>query len=274
MIFMKQKKWIVDTTLRDGEQCPGIAFGPDDKLKLALLLEEAGVYELEVGIVSSASTQGEHCITKILEQHNNAKISVWSRMIANEVKEACILQPDIIHIGVPVSYVQIYTKLRKNKVWVLKQLDECINMAIRYHIDLTIGLEDATRSDLGFLLSVIKQLTSAGVKRVRVADTVGIITPDRGSQIVKDIKKVYENLEMEVHEHNDIGMAIANSIVLANAGADYVDCTLLGIGERAGNCNLTDFLHASEHIFDCGIDKKKIQQAEEAMIEMIGKGFQ
>jgi len=269
---MKRKKWIVDTTLRDGEQCPGIAFQEEDKVRLALLLEKAGVYELEAGIADMA-IENAHCVSQILSKRKTAMISVWCRMIPEEVEAACILQPDIIHIGVPVSYVQIYTKLRKNKVWVQRQLLACLNTALKYRVKLTIGLEDATRSDLGFMLSIIRELNQAGVNRVRVADTVGIITPDRGEQIIRDIRKNFETLEIETHEHNDIGMAVANSIVLSNAGADYIDCTLLGIGERAGNCNLGDFLHASEHIFDCGIQKDIMKEAEETMIQIIGNGF-
>lgn len=258
---MKERKYIVDTTLRDGEQSPGIAFGIEDKLKIARLLDEIGVYEIEAGIpvISELEEEG---IRLIIEQKRNAKISVWSRMSIQDVKRSIACKPDIIHIGAPASYVQIYSKLKKNKGWVLKSVLECVDVAMSHKVAVTVGLEDASRSDIGFLLSMIKELQKAGVDIIRVADTVGILTPVRTREIVTMIRD-YSDIKIELHIHNDLGMAVANSIIGAKAGADFIDCTLFGIGERTGNCNLYDFVKAGEALFHFDISKKQVRSVEQ-----------
>jgi homocitrate synthase NifV len=262
---MKETKYIVDTTLRDGEQSPGIALGIEDKVKIARLLDEMGVYEIEAGvpIISDAEEEG---ISRIIENKNKAKISVWSRMNINDVKRSIICKPDIIHIGTPVSYIQIYSKLKKNKSWVLKNLLACVDSARSQNINVTVGLEDASRSDIGFLLSMIKELQNAGVDMIRIADTVGVLTPNRTKEMVETIKD-HSSIKIEMHIHNDLGMAVANSIVGAKAGADYIDCTLFGIGERTGNCNLYDFVHSCDSIFQFAMNKKQIKHVEQQVYQ-------
>lgn len=257
---MKEYKHIVDTTLRDGEQSPGIALRTEDKVKIAKLLDEIGVYEIEAGVPCLSETETES-ICKIIENRKNAKISVWSRMNVNDVKHSISCKPDIIHIGTPVSYIQIYSKLKKNKAWVQKNILDCVEIAKSNGVDVTVGLEDASRSDIGFILSLIKELKKAGVDIIRIADTVGILTPGRTKEIVETIK-THTDIKIEMHVHNDLGMAVANSIVGAKAGADFIDCTLFGIGERTGNCNFYDFVHASESIFSFAMNKKQIRQIE------------
>jgi homocitrate synthase NifV len=258
---MKENKYIVDTTLRDGEQSPGIALCTKDKVKIAKLLDEIGVYEIEAGVpcIGQAEADG---ISEIIENTRNAKISVWSRMNINDVKFSINCNPHIIHIGTPVSYIQIYNKLKKNKAWVQKNILECVYEAKNQGIEVTVGLEDASRSDIGFILSLIKELKKAGVNIIRLADTVGILTPNRTKEIVETIK-AHSDVEIEMHVHNDLGMAVANSIIGAKAGAAFVDCTLFGIGERTGNCNFYDFVHASESIFNFAMSKKQIKNIEE-----------
>ncbi len=257
---MKDIKYIVDTTLRDGEQSPGIALGVEEKVKIAGLLDDLGVHEIEAGI-PVISDEEEESICRILERKNRAKISVWSRMNIQDVECSIACRPDILHIGAPVSYVQIYNKLRKNKTWVIRNILACVDLALSKGVEVTVGLEDASRSDIGFLLSVIKELQQAGVHMVRVADTVGVLTPGRTRELIRTIKE-YSDIQIELHIHNDLGMAVANSIVGAKAGADYIDCTLFGIGERTGNCNLYDFINASEELFDFAMNKKQIRTVE------------
>ena len=260
---MKELKYIVDTTLRDGEQSPGIALGIDDKIKIAGLLDELGVYEIEAGvpIISEVEEEG---IRRIIEQKKRAKISVWSRMNSNDVKRSIACKPDIIHIGTPVSYIQIYSKLKKNKGWVLKNILECVETAKSHNIAVTVGLEDASRSDIGFLLSMVKELQRVGVDMIRIADTVGVLTPNRTKEMVETLK-AHMDIKIEMHVHNDLGMAVANSIVGAKAGADYIDCTLFGIGERTGNCNLYDFVNACDSIFQFAMSKKQIRSVEQQL---------
>lgn len=257
---MKEKKYIVDTTLRDGEQSPGIVLCSEDKLKIAKYLDEIGVYEIEAGI-PCVSKMEEEGISRIKENTKNALISVWSRMNKEDIKKSIACKPDIIHIGTPVSYIQIYSKLKKNKVWVQKQILECVAIAQSEGVDVTVGLEDASRSDIGFVLSLIKELRKEGVKTIRLADTVGVLTPNRTKEIVETIKS-NSDVKIEMHVHNDLGMAVANSIIGAKAGADYIDSTLFGIGERTGNCNFYDLVKASESIFQFAMTKKQIKEVE------------
>lgn len=262
---MVEKKLIVDTTLRDGEQSPGIAFTEQDKIELAVMLDKIGVYEIEAGI-PIVQMESKDYIDEIKKQCKCSKISLWSRMNPLDVKQAILYKPDILHIGVPVSYVQIYGKLNKNKTWVQKTLIECIHIALSGGIDVTVGFEDASRSDEGFMINTAKIIERLGVKTLRVADTVGILTPQRTKEL---IEKIHEESSMviEFHGHNDLGMGIANSIAGAKADAALIDCTILGIGERSGNCDLYKFLYATERIFDCGIDKRNVIAIENALRE-------
>ncbi len=260
---MKEIKYIVDTTLRDGEQSPGIALSAEDKIKIAKLLDELGVYEIEAGI-PVLSDMEEEGILGIIESSHKAKVSVWSRMNANDVRHSIRCRPDIIHIGTPVSYIQIYSKLKKNKGWVIKNILECVDIAMSQNIDVTVGLEDASRSDIGFLLSIIKELKNAGVNTIRIADTVGVLSPRRTKELIETIK-ANTDIRIEMHVHNDLGMAVANSIVGAKAGAELIDCTLFGIGERTGNCNLHDFVHSCESVFQFAMSNKQIRQVEQQL---------
>ena len=257
---MKEIRYIVDTTLRDGEQSPGITLRAEDKVKIAKQLDELGVYEIEAGIPASGREE-EESILRIVNTCHRAKISVWCRMNQTDIQKAIQCKPDIIHIGVPVSYVQIYNKLKKNKTWLIKTLLSCIDMTAESGIDLTIGFEDASRADMGFLIHLSNILEKTGVQTVRLADTVGIMTPDRTLRMIKDIKE-HSGIALEYHAHNDLGMAVANSISAAKAGAQFIDCTLGGIGERSGNCNFYDFLYVSETLFHFGISKEKVKELE------------
>jgi homocitrate synthase NifV len=262
---MKETKYIVDTTLRDGEQSPGIVLRTEDKVKIAKYLDEIGVYEIEAGVPCLSPVE-EEGICEILQNTSQAKISVWSRMNIEDVKKSIDCKPHIIHIGTPVSYIQIYSKLKKNKIWVQKSILECVAVARSQNIDVTVGLEDASRSDIGFLLSLIKELSKEGVNTIRIADTVGVLTPIRTKEIVETIR-AHSDIKIEMHIHNDLGMAVANSIIGAKAGADYIDSTLFGIGERTGNCNFYDFVKASESIFQFAMTKKQIREVEKKVYQ-------
>lgn len=266
---MKRRIKMVDTTLRDGEQCPGIVFSPADKRKLALFLDSIGIDEIEAGIYDTG-TEGSNYISQIMDQRKHARISVWSRLNPGDVEKSAKQRPDLIHVGTPVSYAQIYNKIGKNKKWIEKTLLECTEVAKNHNIPITVGLEDATRADVAFLKCLVRLLKEQGVETIRLADTVGILFPRRARELVHEIRQT--GIRIEVHEHNDLGMAVANSIVMALAGADMVDGTLLGIGERAGNCNLHDFVHSANRKFDLGVRSLDIKRAEEMLKTMMTGG--
>ncbi|WP_342759053.1 homocitrate synthase [Kineothrix sedimenti] len=267
---MRKAVSIVDTTLRDGEQCPGITFSAEDKIRLAVLLDRAGVYEIEAGIYDTG-TEGHDYIRKIMQNRKKALVSVWSLLNPECVEQAARQKPDLIHIGTPVSYVQIYRKLNKNKKWVENVLQDCIQVAKDYGVGVTVGLEDASRADVAFMNHLLRLMEGRGVETVRLADTVGILCPQRARQMVRELKEVV-SLKVEIHEHNDFGMAVANSIVMAAAGADMVDATLSGIGERAGNCDLYQFVHAAGRKFELEVKNADIRRAQILLKEMMAGG--
>lgn len=244
---MKALKKLVDTTLRDGEQSPGYAMTLQQKVKIASILDRAGVAQIEAGIPSIGPYEQE-TIREIVRRKQNSLISVWSRMNPDDIKAAFRCRPDLIHIGVPVSYVQIYTKLRRNKNWLVKTMLSCTDLALSNGFAVSVGFEDASRADPTFLILLADELKRAGVHQIRYADTVGVLNPSRTYQAVQELIQ-YTGTEVEFHAHNDLGMAVANSLAAAKAGAAYVDTTVYGIGERAGNCNLTRFVCACEPLY-------------------------
>jgi homocitrate synthase NifV len=253
----------VDSTLRDGEQAPGVCFSAEQKLKIAALLDSYGVCQIEAG-VPAASKHEKRIIAKIIKKRKKAVISTWARLVPSDIQHAIDVRPDIIHISVPVSHFHIYQKLRKDKDWIVGQLHTCLDLIGKNDIPISVGFEDAFRSETEFMMTVAGILPDFGVKRIRLADTVGIASPSLCRTLVKTIsEKLDGKAELGIHAHNDLGMAVANTIDSAKAGCLYADVTVGGIGERAGNCDLAQLVHASPHLFDWGItvdDAKKLQK--------------
>ncbi|MFT3951512.1 MAG: homocitrate synthase [Oscillospiraceae bacterium] len=259
---MREKRYIVDTTLRDGEQSPFIAMNLTQKVACAALLEESGVYQIEAGIPAIGGYEIE-TIQEIMRNRKRTKISVWCRLAEKDIALAKRCGADIIHISVPVSYTQIYGKLGKNKVWVTKTLAVCVEKAYESGCEeVTIGFEDATRADITFMMVMAANLREQGVRRIRYADTVGVITPSLCARAVADLI-ANTGIEVEMHTHNDLGMAVANTLKGLKAGALFADTTLLGIGERAGNCGYEELMRAGGRLFDLGNNHMGALSAEE-----------
>jgi homocitrate synthase NifV len=250
---MKQKRYLVDTTLRDGEQAPGVCFSAKQKLEIAALLDSYGVHQIEAG-VPAAGKEEKDTIAKIIKHRKNAVISTWARLSPSDIQHSIDVRPGLIHVSVPVSHSHIYQKLRKDKDWIVEQLNNCLNLIGKSGIPLSVGFEDAFRAETEFMLTVAKIVLDFGVKRIRLADTVGIATPGLCRTLVKTISEQLDGkAELGIHAHNDLGMAVANTIESAKAGCLYADVTVGGIGERAGNCDLAQLVHASADVFDWGI---------------------
>jgi homocitrate synthase NifV len=245
---MKEQRYIVDTTLRDGEQTPGVAFSLEEKVSAALLLDRAGIYQIEAG-APMIGRQEKNAIVKIMENRINARISAWNRINTGDLKHSFDCQPDIIHISAPVSYPHIYGKLKKNKEWLRSKLLECVELARGKGYTVAVGYEDASRADISFVSSLTQSLEQLGVSCVRIADTVGVLTPTRTTTIIQDIAAVTK-MKIEFHAHNDLGFAVANSIAAAKSGAALIDTTLFGLGERAGNCDMLMFIRNASQLFE------------------------
>lgn len=231
---------IVDTTLRDGEQKAGIALSVEDKVEIAKIISSMGVYQIEAGIPAMGGDE-KISVAKIAALGLSSKIAAWNRMSTKDIDTSIECGVDIIHISSPASDLQIKTKLEKDRNWVMENLNRAVTYALEKGCEVTVGLEDSSRADLNFLIELCKMVFDLGVKRVRYADTVGIMEPKELYSQVKKIKDTVP-IDIEIHVHNDFGMAISNSFAAFEAGANFADCTITGMGERAGNCDFSKFI--------------------------------
>jgi homocitrate synthase NifV len=266
---VKQKRYLVDTTLRDGEQAPGVCFSAKQKLKVASLLDMYGVHQIEAG-VPAAGKEEKDTIAKIIKQRKKSIISTWARLSPSDIQHSIDVCPDLIHISVPVSHSHIYQKLRKDKDWIIEQLNNCLTLIAKSGIPLSLGFEDAFRAETEFILSIAKTARDFGVKRIRLADTVGIATPGQCRALVKTVcEQLDGKVELGIHAHNDLGMAVANTIESAKLGCLYADVTIGGIGERAGNCGMVQLVHASADVFDWGITASDAKIFQKKIVRII-----
>ncbi|MDR3289469.1 MAG: homocitrate synthase [Peptococcaceae bacterium] len=233
---------LIDSTLRDGEQMAGLLFTAEEKLRLAVCLDQAGVYQIEAGIPAMGKEE-KASIVKIKENCRQSKISTWNRMLERDIEHAIDCRPDSIHISAPVSDLHIFQKLRWDRRFVREQLKRCVSYAKERGYPVSVGFEDASRAEWEFMLSLARMLKPLEVEFIRYADTVGILTPSRAYQVIEGLRRE-SGMEVGIHAHGDLGMAVANSLMAVRAGAAYVDVTLFGIGERAGNCDMRDFVAA------------------------------
>ncbi|MCO7124862.1 hypothetical protein NIE88_03615 [Sporolactobacillus shoreicorticis] len=266
---MKERKYIVDTTLRDGEQSPSVNFTRQQKITIASLLDNAGVSQIEVGIPSE-STYEKETICQIIENMKNAKIAVWSRLSLSDLQHCIDCRPDIIHISIPVSDVQIHSKLQKDKNWILEQLFACLELLINYRMkNISIGFEDAFRSNDEFMNQITAILLDFNIRRIRLSDTVGIATPSlcryKFGQLSLSAKP---QPEFGFHGHNDLGMALANTIESLKSFCSYADTTLLGIGERTGNCDFLQLIRITRPIFNFGVSIEKAEKLPKEFLKI------
>lgn len=258
---MSEKKMIIDTTLRDGEQSPFVHLTSQNKIDVAKHLDEIGVYQIEAGSAAIGLAE-QNTLCKIIENKKNAKIAIWSRLNIMDVTSALSCQPDIVHVTIPISYSHIYTKLRKNKAWIVKEMMEILDVVANSDSDLSIGFEDASRAELSFIVKILSLAKQFKPKMARIADTVGGAPPYLLRDLVKTIME-FTDINLEIHAHNDLGMALANTVEALKMGVVYADTTLLGIGERCGNCDLQKLLKFSNNMFDFGINADAAMELED-----------
>jgi homocitrate synthase NifV len=224
----------------------GLAFNTDKKLKIARYLDSLNIYQIEAGTAAMGGEEKES-IYKIKSDNLKSKISSWNRLKLEDIQHSMDCGVDIIHISAPSSYLQLVKKLNRDEDWLKDSLKSCIYYCKERGFDVTIGFEDASRANFEFLCRLCILCIEEGVSRVRYSDTVGVLTPSRTFKAINKLRSIF-NLEIEIHAHNDFGMALANSLTAINAGASFVDCTLEGIGERAGNCDYFQFVKAFSSI--------------------------
>jgi len=233
---------ILDTTLRDGEQTAGVVFANEEKVFIAKLLDEVGVDQIEAGIPVMGADE-KSIIKKIVKSNLKASIMGWNRAVIADIQESIDCGVDAIAISISTSDIQIKHKLNSTRDKVIEQMVKATEYAKKNGMYISVNGEDASRGDEEFLLRFVKAAKEAGANRFRFCDTVGILNPITTYEKIKKIKDNVD-IDIEMHTHNDLGMATANAIAGALAGATYMGVTVNGLGERAGNASLEEVIMA------------------------------
>ncbi|MBI9090956.1 MAG: hypothetical protein JEZ12_17210 [Desulfobacterium sp.] len=243
----KRRIWMVDTTLRDGEQAPGVVFSPHERVEIATALDRIGIDEIEAGIPAMGE-QACRDIRRLVGLHLSCTLSCWCRADKGDIEKAARCNTPGVHISFPTSSVLLKT-FDRDEAWVMDTLGQLVDMAKKDFDQISVGAQDATRTRPDFLYQFAGNAFDAGADRLRLADTVGMISPSMVIKTITDLVHRVPDLDLEFHGHNDLGMATANGVTAVEAGASALSVTVNGLGERAGNAPLEEVAMA---LFEVG----------------------
>lgn len=283
---MNQRLRIFDTTLRDGEQSPGCSMNLSEKVRLARQLEELGVDIIEAGF--PIASEGDFtAVQAVAAECREVTVAALCRTSPQDVERAAdalrgAARPRI-HTFVATSDIHLEYKLKKTRAEVLQMTRDAVRLARSYADEVEFSAEDATRSDVDYLCEVFAVAVEEGATILNVPDTVGYTLPSEFSQLISTVRdrvvREREDVIISVHCHNDLGMAVANSLAAIDAGARQIECTINGIGERAGNASLEEVVmamrvRADRLPFETGIDTQQLYPTSQMLSQIIGFGVQ
>ncbi|MGL1932526.1 MAG: hypothetical protein OCC45_12340 [Desulfotalea sp.] len=252
-----QKLKLVDTTLREGEQTPGLIFSIEQKKEIVSKLLLSGVDEIELGIASPCSTELPTLINYCCNYFDENRFSLWARCMQKDIDFAASCKIKKISLSIPASDLHLHDKMNKSRAWAAETLKASIAYARKRGLLVAVGFEDATRADITFLKDMAQIAEKMGAFRIRLADTVGIASPGKISDLVQAVHSVLSTCEVGVHTHNDFGMATGNAIAAFESNASWADGAMLGLGERTGCAPLEQLVAYLELV--CGDLIKQIK---------------
>ncbi len=277
---MKQIQ-IFDTTLRDGEQSPGCSMNMKEKIDMARQMEALGVNVIEAGF--AAASQGDfNAVRAIAKELKKTRIASLSRALTKDIDSSWeairYAKYPRIHLFIATSDIHMEYKLKKSREEVLEQTTEMVRYAKKYCEDIEFSAEDATRSDPGFLVDICQAAIKSGATVINIPDTVGYTTPEEYGKLIRYLResvKGADGVQFSAHCHDDLGMAVANSLAAVMAGADQIECTINGIGERAGNTALEEVVmnmktRADYYMADTSIDTTQIYKTSRVLSNITG----
>jgi len=259
---------IDDTTLRDGEQTAGVMFTRAEKISIARMLDAAGVQEIECGIPAMGKAE-QSAVRALVDLGLRARLITWNRAVVSDIRASLACGVTAVDISLSVSDIMIAHKLRKSREWVMEQLKEALGFAKENGLYVSVGGEDAGRAAPSFLVELLRLSRSMGADRFRFCDTLGILDPFDMYEKISMLRRAVPDLDLEVHTHNDLGMATANALAGIRAGARFVNTTVNGLGERAGNAALEEVVMALKVArgVDTGIDTQRFRD----LSRLVGK---
>ena len=262
---------IVDTTLRDGEQTAGVAFANHEKVTIAQTLSDMGIDQLEVGIPTMGGDE-KATIKAICKRDLKASIMAWNRAVISDIEQSIDCGVDAVAISLSVSDIHIQHKLKKSREWVLENMYNAVTYAKKNGLYISVNGEDASRADINFLIEFINLAKEAGADRFRYCDTVGVMEPFTLRDTIEKIYKV-TNFDIEMHTHNDFGMATANAIAGLVGGANHIGVTVNGLGERAGNAALEEVIMALKFVYgyETNIDTTRFREISKYVSQASGR---
>ena len=277
----QERVTVFDTTLRDGEQSPGCSMNLPEKVRMAVKLQELGVDIIEAGF--PIASEGDFvAVQAVAAECRNVTVAALCRTADQDVARAAEALSGAahprIHTFVATSDIHLEHKLKKTRSEVIEMTRAAVQQARTYVDEVEFSAEDATRSDIDYLCDVLDVAVDAGASILNIPDTVGYTTPSEFISLISTVKERVvrdRDVVISVHCHNDLGLAVANTLAALGAGARQVECTINGIGERAGNASLEEIVmamrvRADRLPFETGINTSELYPASQLLSSIVG----